>query len=101
MDLETKTVLLCSKCEKNPRADADSTNPWCQECKTEYQRTYVAGLKKQTAEQSFARGVAATKRVFVAEFSRLGVGQFTGYEIANLIAHAPGPSFDEGPKPRS
>ena len=101
MESATETPLMCSKCGKNPRADAASTNPWCQDCKTEYQRTYVSGLKKQTAEQSFARGVAATKRIFAAEFSRLGIGQFTGFEVATLIIRAPGPSFDEAPTPRS
>jgi hypothetical protein len=101
MENATETLLMCSKCGKNPRADSSSTSPWCKECRTEYQRNYVAGLKKQNAEQSFARGVAATKRLLAQEFARLASGGFTGFEIANLIMQAPGPKFEESPEPRA
>lgn len=87
--------VMCSKCGERPRADATSTNPWCLECKAEYQREYVAKLKKQNAEQAFARGVAGMKKVLAAEFDRLGSGSFDGYEIAALIRNAPGPKFDD------
>lgn len=86
-------VLMCSKCEKNPRANPDSTNPWCAECKAEKHKEYLAGLKKQNAEQSFARGVAGMRELLGREFDIQGSGCFSGYEIANLIRCARGPQF--------
>ncbi len=94
MDTATESPLMCSKCEKKPRADRDGTNPWCLDCRAEYQREYSTKIKKQTAEQAFARGVAATKACFAAEFARLGIGQFTGFDAADLIQRAPGPKFE-------
>ncbi|HXI42315.1 MAG TPA: hypothetical protein VNH83_20195 [Bryobacteraceae bacterium] len=94
METQTASPLMCSKCEKNPRADQDSSNPWCLACRATYQRDYVKKIKSQTAEQAFARGVAATKALFAGEFSRLGIGQFTGFDVAALIQNAPGPKFE-------
>ncbi len=96
--LETKTssetdTPLCSKCGKNPRADAESTNPWCKECKTEKHREYVAGLKKQNAEQSFARGITADREFLAREFARLGTSNFRGDEIAHIILTCHRPAF--------
>lgn len=101
MDSPDESLLKCSKCGERPRADQAGSNPWCLECRAEYQREYVAKMKKQTAEQSFARGVAATKRIFITEFMRLGIGQFSGFEVATLINRAPGPGFDEVTPPRA
>jgi hypothetical protein len=100
METASEAVLMCSKCEERPRADPTGKKPWCLECNAEYQRNYVAGLKKQTAQQSFARGVAAMKRCLAAEFYRCG-GNFASGEIIHLIMQAPGPSFEEGPEPRA
>lgn len=100
METATETPLMCSKCAKKPRADQNNRNPWCSDCRAEYQRGYVANLKKQTAEQSFARGVSQTKRIFANEFNRLGGGSFTGIEIASLIMQAPGPKFEDGDEGR-
>lgn len=99
MATASETVLMCSKCKEKPRADQKGTNPWCLDCRAEYQKNYVSSLKKQTAEQSFARGVAAMKRCLAAEFYRCG-GSFAAGEIVHLIMQAPGPSFEEGPEAR-
>lgn len=85
----------CSKCGLD--LDTDGTPKWCKKCRATYQREYNATKEGRAEAAGFARGVMATKGVLASEFSRLGNGQWSGYEIANLIARAPGPKFDEQP----
>lgn len=92
-EVETPAPVLCSKCEKNPRADPDSTNPWCKDCKATAHRDYLAGLKKQNAEQAFARGVQADREFLAQQFYRLGTGYFSGQEIGDLMMTTARPKF--------
>ncbi len=85
--------LMCSKCGDNPRADADSTNPWCKDCKAQAHKMYVANLRKQNAEQSFARGITADREFLAREFRKLGTGNFSGDEIAHILLTCARPAF--------
>ncbi len=85
---------VCSKCKKNPRADADSTNPWCNPCKTEYAKEYQAIKKEMMKQRGFHEGVREMRTLLAGEFGKLGGGSFSGYEIRELIMQAPGPTLD-------
>ncbi len=89
-DIVSETVL-CSKCELNPRADPDGTNPWCNPCKTKYMKEWTEMRLKRTGDQAFVRGAEAMRRMLVSEFERLGIGQFTGYDVGRLIRGAVAP----------
>ncbi len=90
-----ETVVLCSKCKTNPRADPDSTNPWCNDCKTKYAKEYKEMWVKRNSDQAFARGVEALRKMLYSEFTRLGIGQFTGFDVAHLIRGATAPKQSE------
>ena len=92
---ETTTELMCSKCGENPQAYPGSTNVWCKECNAEQKREYVAKLRKQNAEQAFARGVTAMRKSIVNQFGRIGASQCTGFDAANWVMTSPAPKFDE------
>ena len=91
----TQTAKICSKCNERPRYDESGSNPWCKECRAAYQKEYVAGLHKQNAQQSFARGVKAMREFVASEFDRLGLGQFNGMEAAEYIRGATAPKFED------
>ncbi len=92
-EVSTPAPPMCSKCGKNPPAVPGSTNPWCKECKSDAHKEYVAGLKKQNAEQSFARGITADREFLAREFARLGTSNFRGDEIAHIILTCARPAF--------
>ena len=88
---ERKDLILCSKCGKNPRADQDGTNPWCLECRAEYQRSYN-GLKIEMSEsRGFCAGVTAMRHQVIAFFSQWPSAHFSGTEIAVKVQQMPGP----------
>ncbi len=90
----TASAKMCSKCGKNPTAYPETTNPWCLDCLAEQKREYVAKLKKQNAEQAFARGVAAARTMIIRNFLRMAAGSFTGHQVAELIRGSKSPQFD-------
>ncbi len=90
-----ETVVVCSKCKLNPRADVDGTNPWCNECRAKYAKEYKEMFVKRTTDQAFARGVEAMRQMLAGEFQRLGIGQFTGFDVAHLIRGAIAPKQSE------
>lgn len=94
MPEETTAVQMCSKCEQHPQAYPGSTNFWCLECNAQQKREYVAKLRKQNADQAFARGVSAMRRAVMEGFSKIGASQCTGYDAAGWIATMPAPRFD-------
>lgn len=96
----TEIVLtaICTKCKKNPRADSSLTNKWCLECRAEHQRNYRATLLKQTAEQSFARGVTAMRQAVMNGFGKIGMSTCSGYDALGWIATMPAPKFDAEPE---
>ncbi len=89
------TILMCSKCEKNPRADPDGTNPWCKDCRSKYAAEYREMRDKQTAMQAYVRGVEAMRQAILAEFRRAHpLGMMMAGEVAQYIAGVPGPKWE-------
>ena len=87
------TVKLCTKCEKEPRADQSesATNRHCTTCRTEAARAYKAAQMEQANGKGFGKGVQAMRELMAEQFYQLGSGSLSGYEIADLIRHVPGP----------
>ena len=97
MDIATEQALeapiLCSKCKVNQRADAESSNPWCNACRTKYHKEYEASKLRQVVETSFVKGVRAAKKMLAEGFDVHGSGMFEGREIATLILETKGPAY--------
>lgn len=85
--------VLCSKCKLKPRADAESTNPWCNDCKTKYQKEYKELIARRSSERAFIAGVEAMRQTLALEFSRLGKIAFSGREVAFAVVHTPRPQM--------
>ena len=68
-ELADAVELLCSKCHKNPRADANGTNPWCKECRADYQRAYEAGRAEKLKDTGFAKGAEAMRKALLERFA--------------------------------
>lgn len=85
------TAELCSKCKENPRADEDGSNPWCNPCRAEYQRSYNATKEGRAEERGYQRGVQALRAVLVAQFFAQGGNLFTATSVAGLILQVPIP----------
>ena len=82
--------LKCTQCKAEPRADQNpaATNRWCLKCRARYQRERTALGSQRCESEGFANGVRAFREMLIANFSRLGTGQFQGHEVAALIAQA-------------
>lgn len=96
-------VLTCThegpqgqRCE-NPRADQRlaATNRHCKAHKAEAQKKYMDTKDEKDQAKGFVLGVEALRAVLVTEFDRLGAGNFSGDEVAHLIAGTPRPKFSE------
>lgn len=85
------TAELCSKCKKEPRADTDGTNPWCLKCRADYQREYNATKEGRAEAKGFARGARAMQEAIAASAERMGSGNLTGYEIAEVVRQMDAP----------
>lgn len=85
---------MCSKCGLNPRADANSTNPWCKDCQTKKMREYHATKLQMAQGSGFAQGVEAMRMALANEFGRAGSGVFTGRQACAAISAAPAPRYD-------
>lgn len=82
---------LCTKCGKNPKAGGDAdTNPWCQPCRTEYQRERKETQEWRTERRGIVRGFRAMREELAAYFRTSGRA-FQGPEVAAIIEHLPGP----------
>lgn len=84
-------IALCSKCEENPRADEDSSNPWCKPCRAKYQKEYQADKLTRERAKGFAAGVEAAMKSIAAEFFRGGNAMVSCQEVAAVIEQAPRP----------
>ena len=52
--------------------------------------------------KGFQKGIQAMRELLISEFDKQASGSFEGYEIARLIAQAPGPKIEEeSPKAKS
>lgn len=81
----------CSRCGKNPRAAADSNNPWCKECRAEYQREYEDRRLARKESKGFALGVAAMRAELARRFGELGFSSLEAWEVRDAILQAPAP----------
>lgn len=90
-----KPPVLCSRCGQNPRVDADSTNPWCTDCKTKYQREYEQTRQAMKERRGYQLGVTAMRELLAREFDRLGFASFNALEVRDLILQAPGPKLPD------
>lgn len=84
---------LCSKCGKNPRADADGTNPWCKECRAAYQRDYEDRKMARKESRGFALGVQAMRADLARRFGELGFSSLEAWEVRDAILQAPAPQI--------
>ena len=90
---ETTDVKLCTKCKKNPKAgNADDKNPWCQECRTAYQRERNDTLEWRAERRGLLRGIQAFRVESANYFRSWGGRPFMGNEVAGLIDGLPGPA---------
>ena len=86
-----KEPKLCTKCGKNPKAGDDKdTNPWCQPCRSEYQRTRYATQEWRHERRGIIRGVRAMREYLAAYFRGTGRA-YMGPEAASIIESLPGP----------
>ena len=59
--------VKCSKCGEN---EATEKHPWCNPCKTKYQREYMAMRAEHAERRAFLRGAAAMREKIIAVFSQ-------------------------------
>ena len=83
---------LCSKCKKNPKAGgAEDTNPWCNECRTEYQRERKETLEWRAERRGIIRGIQAMRQEVSSHFRQWAGRPFMGGEAATVVDALPGP----------
>lgn len=92
----TKTIQMCSKCGNHPRAFPDSNNPWCRECLTTYQASYVADRKAREKSlangQGFSAGAEVMRQELLAGLGRMApMGMLRVKETSDWIASFPTP----------
>ena len=88
-----KELGLCSKdgCE-NPRADPDSTFPWCKEHRAEYQRDGRARENWRHKRLRMIEAIRATKMELAAYFRGYQSAALMGNQVAQMIESHPGPA---------
>ena len=87
-----KAEKLCTKCGVNPKAgDASDKNPWCQQCRTEYQREWRETLDWRTERRGILRGIRAMRETIKNYFLQYGGRPFMGNEAASIVDGIPGP----------
>jgi hypothetical protein len=84
-------IVLCSKCKLRPRADSKGTNPWCNECRADYQRDYVNGKDAKARREGFAAGVTAMRELIGAKMRSFGFARLSGMEAAAVVRAADSP----------
>ena len=97
-----ESVKMCTKCRENPKAgdDADA-NPWCQPCRTEYQREHQKVLLWRAEHRGIIRGILAMREAVATHFRQWGGRPFMGAEVASVVDALPGPAVaDESAKPQ-
>lgn len=96
---EDKT--LCSKCGRNPRMDADSTNPWCNECHAAYTREYRKTLEWRTERRGIIRGIQGMREHIACYFRQFAGRPFMGAEVGSVVDSLPGPGVANEDAPLS
>jgi hypothetical protein len=86
------SVVMCSKCHQNPRANSDSTNTWCLACRADYQRTYEAGKSAKIKDLGFGKGAEAMRRALMEKLGQMApVAMISVQELRRWIAEFPTP----------
>jgi hypothetical protein len=84
---------ICTKCKKNPKAgDENDTNPWCQPCRTAYQRERSETLEWRAERRGIIRGILAMRQAVGDHFRQWAGRPFMGAEVAALVDQLPGPA---------
>lgn len=91
MPAATEAAILCSKCGVNPRANGNSTNPWCKDCLARYQKEYKDMIAQRLSATAFNAGAEAMRTMLVREFERIGKAVLSGREVAFAIHNSPRP----------
>ena len=93
---------LCSKCKKNPKAGGpEDTNPWCQECRTRYQRERTESLEWRAERRGIIRGIQAMREHVANHFRQWSGRAFMGAEVGSVVDSLPGPAVaPEDAKPQ-
>lgn len=90
--MATDAKPLCTKCKKNPKAgNEDDKNPWCNECRTQYQRERAEGLEWRAERRGIIRGILAMRMHVAKHFQQWAGRPFMGAEVASVVASLPGP----------
>ena len=76
---------LCTKCGVNPRASLESNNPWCKECRAQYQKEWQAMMKERANGKGYAEGARAMRDHISGELSKLGGSMVMAYEVARFV----------------
>jgi hypothetical protein len=90
------------KCSNNGCSnplDTTGTPKWCKRCRADYQKEHRALEMDRKERQGYIKGAKKMREILAAEFAKLGIGTFSGDEVAELIQRAPGPLIgmdDEG-----
>lgn len=93
---QQSAMKFCSKCGVHPRADVDSSNPWCLECKAAYQAEYRASLDWRAERRGLIRGIQAMREEIARYFRQWsGARPFMGPEVAQIVEGLPGPAIAE------
>ena len=95
-----ETEKMCSKCKKNPKAGgSDDKNPWCQECRSNYQRERNDTLEWRAERRGLIRGIQAMREHIASHFVQWAGRPFMGAEVASVVNSLPGPAVaDESAK---
>lgn len=82
----------CSQCKSGVVSKPRGSYPrWCKECLAKYKRENLTLKLDREGRRGFIQGARGMRQALVDEFARLGMHSFSGDEIAQLIANAPGP----------
>ena len=89
---ENGSAPLCTKCGLRPKSgNSEDANPWCKECRAEYQREYKLRENWRAERRGILRGIQAMREVLAGHFRRFPSAAFTGAEIAHAAETIAGP----------
>ena len=91
---------ICTKCKKNPKAGGpDDANPWCNECRTAYQRERAETIEWRAERRGIIRGIQAMRDHVSKHFRQWGGRPFMGNEVSSVVDSLAGPQVaDENAK---
>lgn len=87
----TNQAETCSRENCGKPLDTSGYPRWCKACRSSYKTQYAALQKEMSETRGFAAGISAMRECAADLFSEYGSGQFSGYEIEQMIRSMPGP----------